>query len=136
MKFVKNFFTRGLLAMGFGPIILVVVYAILHAQNVIGNLTVGEVNLAIVSTLLIAFVEGSSGALFQVEKLSLGKATLIQSVLIYVTLLVLYTINSWIKLEPVVLAIFTVVYWIGYAVIWLIVFSIIKKDIERVNAKL
>lgn len=134
--FVKNFLTRGLLAMGFGPIVLVVVYAILNLQNVINTLTVGEVNLAIISTLIIAFVEGSSGAIFQVEKLSLGKATLIQSLLIYFTLLILYGINSWIKLEPVVLIIFTIIYWIGYGIIWLIVFSIIKGNVRKVNEKL
>lgn len=134
--FVKNFLTRGLLAMGFGPIVLVVVYTILYSQNVIGTLSVGEVNLAIISTLIIAFVEGSSGAIFQVEKLSLGKATLIQSLVIYFTLLILYGINSWIELEPMVLVIFTIIYWIGYGIIWMIVFSIIKNNVQKVNEKL
>ncbi|MBD5429984.1 DUF3021 domain-containing protein [Lactobacillus sp.] len=134
--FVKNFLMRGLLAMGFGPIVLVIVYAILNSQNIIETLSVGEVNLAIISTLLIAFIEGSTGAIFQIENLSLGKATLIQSLLIYFTLLILYGINSWINFEPVVLLIFTIVYWIGYGIIWLIIFSIIKNSVQKVNKKL
>ena len=48
-KYVKEFFRRGLIAAGFGPMILAVLYLILQKQGAIKTLTVNEVCLGIVS---------------------------------------------------------------------------------------
>lgn len=135
-KFWKNFFLRGFISMGFGPIILIIVYACLHANHVITVLSVNAVNLAIISTLIIAFVQGSSSAIFQAEHLSLGQATLIQSLLIYFTLIFLYLINSWIQLNPLVILIFSICYWLSYLIIWLTIFLVIRNQVKKANAKL
>lgn len=122
--------------MGFGPIILMIVYACLQAQHVITTLTINEVNLAIISTLIIAFVQGSSSAIFQTEHLSLGQATLIQSLLIYFTLIFLYLINGWIQLNSMVILIFSICYWLGYLIIWLTIFLIIRNQVKKANNRL
>lgn len=135
-KFWKKFFLRGLTGMGFGPIILIIVNAFLQANHVITTLTINEVNTAIISSLMIGFINGSSTAIFQAEHLSLGQATLIQSFLIYFTLIFLYSINGWIQLSPMVIFIFSICYWLGYLIIWLTIFSIIRSQVKKANNQL
>lgn len=135
-NFWKHFFINGLMGMGFGPIILTAVYFFLKINHVISVLTVDEVNLAIISALIITFVQGSSITIFRIEKLSLGKATMIQSLLIYFTLIFIYLINKWIKFTFVEVLIFTIIYWVGYLIIWLSIYLNIRRQIKNANLKL
>lgn len=43
MKVAKKFILRGLIAAGFGPLILAIVYYCLHQAGIITNLSVNEV---------------------------------------------------------------------------------------------
>lgn len=136
MKVAKNFVLRGLIAAGFGPLILAIVYYCLHQAGIITNLSVNEVAWGIISTLLLAFVQGGAGAVFGIEKLSMKKATAIDFALIYFTLLTVYLLNGWMTPNWVVIGIFTLVFIIGYFIIWAIIYQSIKKSIKRINAKL
>lgn len=108
----------------------------LKINNVVSVLTIDEVNLAIISALIITFIQGSSMTIFRIEKLSLGKATLIQSLLIYFTLIFIYLINKWIKFTFVEVLIFTIIYWVGYLIIWLSIYLNIRRQIKNANLKL
>ena len=55
-KYVCEFCKRGLVAMGFGPIILAIIYAILGASDVVHSLDIYEVVLAIISIAVLAFI--------------------------------------------------------------------------------
>lgn len=122
---------QGLIAAGFGPLILAVVYYCLHQAGIITNLSVNEVAWGIFSTFLLAFVQGGAGAVFTIEKLSMKKATTIDFILIYFTLLMVYLLNGWI-----VIGIFTLIFIIGYFIIWTIIYQSVKKSIKQIDAKL
>lgn len=77
MKVAKKFILRGLIAAGFGPLILAIVYYCLHQAGIITNLSVNEVAWGIFSTFLLAFVQGGAGAVFTIEKLSMKKLQLL-----------------------------------------------------------
>ena len=76
-KYLCDFVRRGMTAAGFGPMILAVLYLILHKQGVIEMLTVKEVCLGIVSLSALAFVAGGMNVVYQVEQLPLMIAILI-----------------------------------------------------------
>ena len=57
-KYVTEFVRRGASACGLGPVILAVLYLILHHQGVVQTLTVKEVCRGIFSLLALAFVAG------------------------------------------------------------------------------
>ena len=136
MKVAKNFVLRGLIAAGFGPLVLAIVYLCLHQSRVIVSLSVNQVVWGIFSTFLLAFVQGGAGAVFAMEKLSLKKATAIDFTLIYITLLLVYLLNGWIAPSWSVVGMFTLIFIIGYFLIWAIIYQSIKKSIKKVNAKL
>lgn len=136
MRYFKTFCLRGLIAMGFGPIILVFIYLGLDQANIVHSIPIPTLNLAIISSLLIGFIEGGIGVVYQIERLSLGKATLIQSLVIYVSLLFFYYINAWIPRNWSGFSIFSIIYWIAYGIIWLIIYQSVLRHVRKVNSKL
>lgn len=98
-KFVKDFALRGMIAAGFGPLILVSIYLGLQLSGIIISIPTSQVNLNIISSLILAFIAGGISAIFNVEKISLGVATLIDAIVIYLDYLIIYLINNWIKAQ-------------------------------------
>lgn len=135
-KFIKDFALRGMIAAGFGPLILVSIYFGLHFSGAVSSLPVAQINLNIVSSLILAFIAGGISAIFGVEQISLGVATLIDAVVIYLDYLVIYLVNNWIKAQFIPLLIFTVVYVIGYLIIWAIIYRKVKIQVTSINKKL
>ena len=68
-RFVKDFISRGLIAAGFGPLILVIIYYGFQLTENVTSRPMTEVNINILSTLFMAFVAGGIGAVFKVEKI-------------------------------------------------------------------
>ena len=133
---VRDFFFRGLLFGGFGPIIAGIVYLILHLTLEDLTLTGLQVFTAIVSTYLLAFVHAGASVFNQIESWPLAKSTLCHFGLLYVAYILCYVINSWIPFEPLVLGIFTAIFAVGYAVIWLAVYVSIRVTVKRLNRSL
>lgn len=131
-KFIKGFALRGMIAAGFGPLILVMIYLGLQLSKTVTNLSVAQVNLNIISSLILAFIAGGISAIFRVERISIGTATLIDAVVIYFDYLVIYLINDWIKAQVIPLIIFTIIYIVGYLIIWLIIYH----QVKNINQKL
>ena len=133
---VRDFFFRGLLFGGFGPIIAGIVFLVLHLTLKDLTLTGLQVFTTIVSTYLLAFVHAGASVFNQIESWSLAKSTLCHFGLLYVAYILCYVINSWIPFEPLVLGIFTAIFAVGYAVIWLAVYVSIRVTVKRLNRSL
>lgn len=131
-KFIKDFALRGMIAAGLGPLILVTIYLGLQLSKTVTNLSVAQVNLNIISSLILAFIAGGISAIFRVERISIGTATLIDAVVIYFDYLVIYLINDWIKAQVIPLIIFKIIYIVGYLIIWLIIYH----QVKNINQKL
>ena len=133
---VRDFFFRGLLFGGFGPIIAGIVYLILHLTLKGLTLTGLQVFTVVVSTYLLAFVHAGASVFNQIESWPLAKSTLCHFGLLYIAYVLCYVINSWIPFEPMVLGIFTAIFAVGYAVIWLAVYVSIRVTVKRLNRSL
>ena len=133
---VRDFFFRGLMFGGFGPVIAGIVYLILHLTLKDLTLTGLQVFTVIVSTYLLAFVHAGASVFNQIESWPLAKSTLCHFGLLYVAYILCYVINSWIPFEPLVLGIFTAIFAVGYAVIWLAVYVSIRVTVKRLNRSL
>lgn len=132
-KIIKEFFRRGLIACGFGPIVLAIVYLILQNNGAIETLTVNQVCIGIFSITALAFIAGSMNTLYQIERLPLMVAILIHGVVLYFTYLGTFLINDWLELGLIPFLIFTGAFVVGYLVIWVIIYSIISKRAATLN---
>ena len=135
-KFVSEFMRRGMVAGGFGPIILAIVYLSLYHNGVIETLTVEEVCKGIFSVTALAFLAGGMNAVYQVERLPLMPAILIHGVSLYIGYLVMYRFNNWLEGGTASIMFFTVIFVVGYVVIWVIIYFVTKRNTDKVNAVL
>ena len=135
-KFIKDFTLRGLVAAGFGPLILVSIYYGYQLTENVTTRSMAEVNINILSYLLLACIAGGIGAVFKIENISLGLATTIDAVVIYCDYLFFYLTNNWMPVKTVPLLVFTVLYIVGYLIIWLIIYKQVKKQVNKINQKL
>ena len=131
-KYAKMFFRRGLIFAGFGPIVASVVYACVP----VGQLTGGQVFLAVVSTYLLAFVHAGASVFHMVEHWPLAKSMLCHFGTLYVAYFGCYAINSWIPFEPMVLLIFTLAFVTLYLVVCGIVWLCIKAASKKMNRQI
>ncbi len=132
-KFVSEFFRRGLVACGFGPIVLAIVYMILHQTANVQTLTVSQVCIGIFSITLLSFIAGGMNAVYQIERLPLMIAILIHGVVLYVSYLVTYILNDWLEWGLTPILVFTGIFIVAYLVIWAIIYSIIRKNTKQLN---
>ena len=135
-KFISNFLLRGLVACGFGPVVLGVVYLVLHQQGVVQTLAVTEVCMGIFSLFALAFVASGMNAIYQIERLPVMLAVLIHGVVLYVSYLIVYLANDWLKWGATPILVFTAIFIVGYLMIWAIIYSANKKNAEWINKQL
>lgn len=135
-KFVLEVLRRGMVACGFGPMILAVLYLILKRSTGLETLTVDEVCLGIVSLSMLAFVAGGMNALYQIERLPLMLAILIHGGVLYISYLGTYLINGWLEWGMAPVLVFTGIFALGYLMIWMVIYFITKKNTNQVNAVL
>lgn len=133
---VKDFFLRGLLFGGFGPIVVGIVYLCLNFTLEDFSLSGLEVFTAILSTYILAFIHAGSGVFHQIEYWPPAKAALCQFGLLYAAYVLCYVLNSWILFVPWAISVFTVVFALGYGVIYLIVYLSVKAAAKRLNRSL
>ena len=132
-KIVLDFLHRGLVACGFGPMVLAVFYLILKHTAAVETLTVNEVCIGIISLSALAFVAGGMNAIYQIERLPLMVAILIHGITLYISYLATYLLNGWLELGMVPLFAFTGIFIFGYLVIWVIIYAISRKNTARIN---
>ncbi len=135
-KFLSGFFMRGLIAAGFGPVVLAVIYGILGVTGAVAGFTPREVCLGILTMALLALICGGMTAIYQQEQLPLISAILIHGGVLYAAYLLTYLLNGWLLQQAKPIAIFTVIFVLGYALIWLIIYSCIKANTKKLNQKI
>ena len=135
-KYIFEFIRRGLIACGFGPIVLAVLYLILQQQGLLQTLTVSQVCLGIFSLTALAFIAGGMNSIYQIEQLPLMVAILIHGIVLYLSYLATFLLNSWLEWGIIPLLVFSGIFVIGYLVIWTIIYSIIRRNTKKVNEAL
>ena len=132
-KHIVEFFRRGLVASGFGPIVLAVLYLILQQQGVIQSLTVNQACIGIFSLSALAFIAGGMNVIYQIEQLPLMVAISIHGSVLYVSYLATYLLNGWLEWGKAPILAFSVIFVLGYFAIWAVIYSIIKKRTAKLN---
>ena len=135
-KNVVEFIRRGLIACGFGPMVLAVLYLILQREAGIETLTVNQVCRGIMSLSALAFIAGGMNVIYQIERLPLMVAILIHGGVLYISYLCTYLINGWLEWGTAPILAFSGIFVIGYLAIWAIIYSANKRNAEKLNAML
>lgn len=131
---ILDFIRRGLIACGFGPMVLAVLYLLLQQHGAIENLTVNEVCLGIFSLSALAFIAGGMNILYQIERLPLMAAILIHGGVLYLSYLATYLINGWLEWGITPLLAYSGIFALGYLLVWIVIFSMTKRRTEELNA--
>ena len=131
-----EFIRRGLMACGFGPMVLVICYLVAGKIGAVDTLSVNEVCIGIVSISLLAFVAGGMNVIYQAERLPLMAAVLIHGGVLYAWYLGTYLINGWLENGIVPMLVFTGIFAAGYMIIWAVIYAVTKSRTSRLNAKL
>ena len=132
-KYILDFLRRGVMACGLGPVVLAVLYLILHRNGAVEALSVEQVCTGIVSLTVLAFIAGSMNALYQIERLPLMLAVLIHGSVLYAGYLVTYLINDWLEWSLIQVLVFTGIFIVGYLVIWAVIGAVIRRRTARLN---
>ena len=134
--YCSQFIHRGLIACGFGPVVLAVIYLVLHGVAGLETLTVAQVCTGILSLTALAFVAGGMNVLYQVERLPLMAAILIHGLVLYVGYLATYLLNGWLEGGMTPFLVFTGIFAVGYLVIWAMIYTLTRRSTRNINARL
>ena len=132
-KYIQDFIRRGLVSAGFGPLVLAIIYWILHRRGIAQTLTVPEVCTGIISLSALAFIAGGMNALYQIERLPLMAAISIHGGVLYLSYLATYLLNGWLDRGITPILVFTVIFLLGYVIIWAVIYTIIRHRTNRLN---
>ena len=135
-KMIAEFFRRGFVACGLGPIVLAIFYLIMQQQGMIQTLTVNQVCIGIFSLAALAFVAGGMNAIYQIERLPLMVAVSVHGCVLYISYLITYLLNGWLKRGITPILVFSGIFILGYLVIWAIIYFIIRHNTAKVNEML
>ena len=135
-KVISEFFDRGLAACGLGPIVLAVLYMILHRQAALETLTVRQVCVGIFSLSALAFVAGGMNVVYRIERLPLMAAILIHGCVLYVGYLVTYLANDWLEWGTTPILVFSGIFVVGYLAIWAVIYLVTRRNTRKLNAML
>ena len=132
-KYLKEFFIRGMLFSGFGPIILGIVYFILQKTVSDFSLSGGEVALGIISIYVLAFIQAGSTVFYLIEDWPITKSVFFHFFSLYLIYILCYILNTWIPFKIEIILIFTGIFVGVYALVWLAVVLIIKTVSFKMN---
>ena len=131
-----EFIRRGLIACGFGPMILAVLYLILQNQAGVEFLTVNQVCIGIFSISVLAFIAGGMNVVYQIEQLPLMWAILIHGCVLYFSYLGTYLVNDWLEWGKAPILVFTGIFVLGYLAVWAVIYSLTRRNTEKINMAL
>jgi hypothetical protein len=135
-KYYKGFLLRGLMVMGGGPIVLAIVYAILELCGVEVMLNGWQAALGIIAIAALAFVAAGVTVVYQIEELPLIKAIGIHGAILYIAYAIVYLVNGWLVRGYIPFLIFTAIFIVGYLAVWGIIYLVIKRNTDKINAKI
>ncbi len=135
-KYLKEFFHRGLMFSGFGPIVFgIIVLCISYFENSTEH-SAWDILMGIVTTYAIAFVQAGATVFNQIEHWSVPKSVFCHFGLLYVVYSLAYVANSWIPFKAEVLITFTVIFAVVFFAVWGIVYLCVRNTSKRINEKL
>ena len=135
-KYVKEFFLRGLMFGGFGPIILAIIYFIvskIHPETVLNGT---EILLGVISVYLLAFIHAGASVFNQIEEWGLNKSIACHFGTLYVAYSLCYLINTWIPFDIKIFGIFTAIFIAIYFVVWIIVYLSVRNCSKKLNTRI
>lgn len=132
-KLFVEFLRRGLVSCGLGPLVLAVVYLILHWQAGVETLTVRQVCVGIFSLSALAFAAGGMNAVYLIERLPLMAAVLIHGGVLYLGYLAAYLLNGWLEWGTTPILVFSCIFVVGYVAIWGIIYAVIRRKTRKLN---
>lgn len=132
-RYYKDFLSRGVISMGFGPLVLAIIYAMLWIFKVVESISVPGMCIGIISITILAFVSGGMTTLYQIEELPLIWAILSQGSVLYIAYFVVYLVNGWLKSGVIPFLVFTLIFILGYLIVWGIIYLILKKQTDKLN---
>lgn len=135
-KYIKEFFRRGLMFGGFGPLVAGIIYFVVSKTSPSFFLNGTEVFSAILSTYILAFLQAGATVFNQIEKWSLMKSLLCHLSTLFVAYTSCYLLNSWIPFDYRVILIFIGIFVAVYFTVWSIVYFSIKATSRKLNMKL
>lgn len=135
-QLILEFLRRGAAACGLGPMVLAVLYGVLHRQGALETLTVDQVCLGIISLSALAFVAGGLNVLYQIERLPLMAAVSIHGGVLYGSYLLTYLVNGWLEWGTAPILVFSGIFVVGYLAIWAIIYAIIRRKTAKLNEML
>jgi hypothetical protein len=135
-KYLKEFFRRGLMFGGFGPIVAGIIYFVVSKTSPSFFLNGTEVFSAILSTYILAFLQAGATVFNQIENWSLMKSLLCHFSTLFVAYTSCYLLNSWIPFDYRVILIFIGIFVAVYFTVWSIVYFSIKATSRKLNMKL
>ena len=130
---IMEFLRRGFTACGLGPMILALLYWIMHQRGVLQTLSVHEVCTGILSLSALAFIAGGMNIVYQIERLPLMTAILIHGCVLYGSYLLTYLVNGWLERSILPILVFSAIFVMGYLVISAIIYAIIRKKTQQLN---
>lgn len=133
-KFILDFMLRGLVACGFGPAVLAIIYFAIYKNGAVETLPIPEICVGILSISALAFICGGMTAIYQVEKLHIIAAIMLHGGVLYLAYLVTYLLNNWLAEGTIPLLVFSGIFVVGFAVIWVIIYTIDRKRTAKINA--
>ena len=135
-KIIGEFFRRGSVACGIGPLVLAALYLALECQGMADTLTVRQVCVGIFSLSALAFIAGGMNVIYQIERLPLMVAILIHGGVLYGAYLVTYLCNDWLEWGMTPILVFSGIFVLGYLAVWAMIYAVTKKNTDKVNALL
>ena len=132
-KLIGDFIRRGMIASGLGPIVLAVLYMILHNQAAVETLPVHQVCLGIFSLSALAFIAGGMNVVYQIERLPLMVAILIHGIVLYISYLATYLLNGWLEQGLTPVLVFSSIFLLGFLAIWAVIYAIVKRRTNKIN---
>ena len=132
-KNVLESFHRGLTVCGFGPMVLAVLYLILHRCGVVDTLTVQQVGRGIFSLSALAFIAGGMNVIYRIERMPLMAAILLHGAVLYLSYLGTYLFNGWLEQGTVPILVFSGIFVFAYLVIWAVIYSTVIRKTKRLN---
>ena len=135
-KYLKEFFRRGLMFGGFGPLVAGIIYFVVSKTSPSFFLNGTEIFSAILSTYILAFLQAGASVFNQIENWSLMKSLLCHFSTLFVAYTSCYLLNSWIPFDYRVILIFIGIFVVVYFTVWSIVYFSIKATSRKLNMKL
>ena len=135
-KTALEFIRRGLVACGFGPLVLAVIYLMVRHRCGVQTLSVDQVCTGIFSLSALAFVAGGMNVIYQMERRALPVAILAHGSVLYVSYLVTYLLNGWLMWGWIPIVVFSVIFLLTYLLIWAGIYTATRKNTRKINAML